>query len=90
MFNPLTSFMWEIGKKLLFRFWKWVQINLEYHNFGNFTDMKWIHQKQNPISQFEKQGLGILSIITFYLLLLDHQINALPDWLRAYIRVLAF
>jgi len=45
---------------------------------------------KNPTSQFEKQGLGILSIITFHRLLLDHRLNAHPQRLSAYMQALAF
>ena len=46
--------------------------------------------KQNPTSQFEKQGLGILSIITFHRLLSGHQLNVYPERLPAYMGALAF
>lgn len=37
--------------------------------------------KQNPTSQFEKQGLGILPIVTFPRRRPDHLLSALPGQL---------
>lgn len=71
------------------------------HRFRVFRQSLRIHTKsskyryldiliQDPTSQIKKQGLRILSIISFHPLLLDHRLNAPPERLPAYMRAPAF
>jgi hypothetical protein len=80
----------------------WCHISCQYQLYQNFMYIEntcilaklqiWsgYPKKQNLTSQFEKQGLRILSIRTFHRLLLDYRLNAHPERLPAYMRALAF